>query len=184
MWPSRGETARAPGPNIGTMRMLSAQYEITTTPREASGSASGAPTTSFGGGSVPVSGMTWAGLQVGVAFCAWVVIPYCPSPATNNTAVTVSACLSVIMIFAPFIQAAFDMPNHTERRCANLLDHGVGHDGGPDQHHRPMERKLAACWNRDGDWRASRCRATQTAPHTRTAESTRRSSQVRMCIAS
>ena len=35
------------GPNTGAMRMFSAQYEITTTPREASGWASGASMTIF-----------------------------------------------------------------------------------------------------------------------------------------
>ena len=71
--------------------MFSAQYAITTTPREASGSASGASMTIFAAGSVPVSGMTWAGLHVCVALCARAVLPDSIMAATDSTGATFPA---------------------------------------------------------------------------------------------
>jgi hypothetical protein len=55
--PMRGETASAAGPNTGTIRMFSARYWRTTTPR-ASASASGGSTKILAGGCVPGSDTT------------------------------------------------------------------------------------------------------------------------------
>jgi hypothetical protein len=83
--------------------------------------------TIFAAGSVPVSGMTWAGPHVCVALCARAVLPYSIMAATDSTGAMFSAaCFSVIMFFAPLIRAAFDIPDHTENVARSLLDHGVG----------------------------------------------------------
>ena len=70
----------------GAIRMFSAQYGITTTPRDASGFGNRLPTTSFATGSVPVSGMTCSVLQVGIGSCALAMPPNCNSVAMENAA--------------------------------------------------------------------------------------------------
>src|SRR5271169_4377948 len=84
MCPTRGETARALGPNTGTRCRFSAQYWITATPREASGSASGGSMTIFAGGSVVASGITGAGRHLSLAFCATAVMAYKTMAATAS----------------------------------------------------------------------------------------------------
>ena len=114
------------------MRMFSAQYGITTTPREASGSASGASMTSFAAGSVPVSGMTWAGLHVCVALCARAVLPSQHHGGDRQHRRYVLGCmLQRDHVLAPLIRAAFDIPDHTENVARNLLDDGVGTEQAP-----------------------------------------------------
>jgi hypothetical protein len=94
--------------------MFSAQYAITTTPREARGWGSGGSITIFAAGSVPVSGMTPAGLHVCVALCARAVLAHSIMTATDSISATFSAAsFSVIMIFAPLIRDAFDTRDHT-----------------------------------------------------------------------
>jgi len=84
MCPMRGETARAFGPNTGTMCRFSAQYWIIATPREASGSASGGSMTIFAGGSLVVSGITGAGRQLSLALCAIAVVAHNTIAATDS----------------------------------------------------------------------------------------------------
>jgi hypothetical protein len=60
----------------GTMSRFSAQYSIISSPREASGSASGGLMTIFGAGSLAslASGITWTGRQLSLALCATAII--------------------------------------------------------------------------------------------------------------
>ena len=80
------------------MRMFSAQYGITTTPRVASGSASGLSMTIFGAGSVPVSGITPDVLHV-VAVCEKAVLAHRITTATVMAgAVVRAACFILNMV--------------------------------------------------------------------------------------
>ena len=86
----------------------------------------------LGRGLFPESGMTWAGLHVGVAVCARAVLPDSITATTDNTGTRLPAtCFSVIMFCLPLIKGAFDRPDHTENGARNLLDHGVGTDHAP-----------------------------------------------------
>jgi len=79
------------------VQVLCTIYWIIATPREASGPASGGSITIFAGGSLPVSGITGAGRQMSVAFCAIAVIAYNTMAATDSRAVP----FELVFMFCP-----------------------------------------------------------------------------------
>jgi hypothetical protein len=79
-----------------------AQYWIIATPREASGPASGGSMMIVAGGSLPVSGITEAGGQMSVAFCAIAVIAYNTMAATDSRDVHFElVCFRLAICFPP-----------------------------------------------------------------------------------
>src|SRR6266571_6333401 len=117
--PTRGETARALAPNTGTRCRFSVQYSIITTPREASGSGSGASMTILAGGSL-ATGIT-AGRHLSFAPCATAVVAHSTMAATDSRDAPFEPGYSRLAMFLPPVSIQC-----TSDDGANRLDLGVG----------------------------------------------------------